>query len=110
MKWSFLGGLQSEDPSLRPDSHCLMKIQAVSFFAAQRAAPSPEHSHGKGFGMCYFMLCAPFWGQGSITPIGTLSGEAPAMALVHHSAGGHCVPHTLLSHLGSHGGWSLSQA
>lgn len=75
-----------------------MKIAAVSFFATQTALPSPKH--GKGFGMCYFTLRPLFCGQGSITPT---SGEAPAMVLVHHSAGGHHVPHSLLSQLGCHG-------
>lgn len=41
--------------------------------------------------------CHLFWGQGSITPIGTLSGGVLAMALVLHSAGRHCVPHIVLS-------------
>lgn len=102
---SFFGGC-----NLRTDSHCLLKMQAVSFFAAQGVPPSPERRHSKGSRICYFMSHPLFWGQGSITPIGTASGEALAMALVHHSTGGHRAPHTLLSHLGSHGGWSLSQA
>lgn len=60
--------------------------------------------------MCRYTSCPLFWGQDSITPAGTLSGEAPAMAAAHHSAGGHQVPHPLLSDLVSRRCWSLCQA
>lgn len=105
---SFFWGCNQRTPASGQES--MMMIQAVSFFAARRTPPSPECSHGKGSRICYFTSHPLFWGLSSITPIATPSGEALAMALVHHSTGGHRAPHTLLSHLGSRGGWSLSQA
>lgn len=80
-------GAAVREPQPQPDSHCLMKTQAVSLRFLLNTATTRASA-------CTVSCCVLFWGQDSITPISTPRREAPAVALVHHRAAGHHIPHS----------------